>query len=374
MKSRTVLAFAILALLVATSPGIHAQLGGLLKKKAGDILKGKPAPAEPAPAPATPADPAPPADPAAPAAPAPKTSAADPAPPSDPLAVENLSLPNNVNSFVREETPVPEGEWSKVPFFGGATRAALLLLDDAGRVAFVEKTGPAIKAFVESDSFVKAHNEFIQRQFDAVDHGLKGVLGMEALVKKQDFAGVEAFGKRQMALNLVESTERQSGADIQRTLGYELESWRKSAQTATGSSKAKYQRYVTQGEALVALGTSDETKLRRGYAVLKSIDMDGPATEDALYAMAAKAKQEKQQIAWDEHNLRGVLKQQLSAFVAIAPTVDFAAETVQKGRQEKFVKPAYEKKGAIWKACFRAGQPATMAARAFAQGWLKELQ
>jgi hypothetical protein len=108
--------------------------------------------------------------------------------------------------------------------------------------------------------------------------------------------------------------------------------------------------------------------------VIRSIDSGGPDTADALYAVAAKAKQEKQQIAWDRHNLRSVLKQQLGAFVAVASTVDFAAETVEKDGREKFVKAAYEKKGAIWKACFRAGQPATTAATQFAQAWLKELQ
>jgi hypothetical protein len=47
---------------------------------------------------------------------------------------------------------------------------------------------------------------------------------------------------------------------------------------------------------------------------------------------------------------------------------------VVKDDTQKFVNPAYERKGDIWKACFRAGQPATAAARQFAQAWLKELK
>ena len=157
-------------------------------------------------------------------------------------------------------------------------------------------------------------------------------------------------------------------------LGFELESWRNSARQSTGANKAKYERYVRDGEALVALGTSDERKLRRGYAVLKSIDLDGPATEDALYAMHDQAKKETQQIAWNAHSLQTVLKQQLTAFVAISGSVDFNAATEMKNKAERFVNPAYEKKGDIWKACFRAGQPATAAARQFAQAWLKEMK
>jgi hypothetical protein len=378
MKSRHLLGVVIAVMLLAASTGVHAQLGGLLKKKAGEIIKGKPAPTAPAPAapaPAeTPATAETPTTEPTPAASGSGTTAAPPAATSaDPLDPSNLSLPSNVNRFVQEDPPVPEGEWSQMPFFGTATRAALRLLDDPGRVAFIEKTGPAIRALVESEAFGKAHADHIKQQFDAVDHGLKGVMGVEDFVKKQDFKGMEAFTKRQTVMNVVDNVERQSAADIQRTLGYELESWRRSATTATGKNQAKYQTYVKDGEALVALGTGDVVKLRRGYARLKSIDMDGPDTEEAVYAMHAKAKQEAQQIAWDDHNLRGVLKQQLSAFVALAATVDFDAQTVAKDGELKFVKAAYERKGAIWKACFRAGEPATTAAVRFAQAWLKDL-
>jgi len=378
MKIRISIACVVgVSLLVATT-GLDAQVGGLLKKKAAEILKPKPTEtkptptetkpaAEPAPAPTTSGAATP--TPAA-AAPAPVTAAKS----SDPLDESNLNLTNNINRFVREEQPVPEGEWSQVPFFSGPTTVALKLLDNNGRVAFVGKTGPIIKALVQSDTFAKAHADHIRSSYNAVDHGITGAKGLEELMKAKDFAGMEAFGKRQTMMNLVDQIEQQSAADIQRTLGYELEGWRKSAQTATGKNKAKYERYVKDGAALAALGISDEKKLRRGFAVLKSLDMEGPETEDALYAMHDKAKQETEQIAWNQHNLQAVLKQQLTAFVAIAGTVDFTAATAMKNKAERFVNPAYEKKGAIWKACFRAGQPATAAARQFAQAWLKELR
>jgi hypothetical protein len=374
MKSRIVLGGAVAAVLLVASSGVDAQLGGLIKKKAAEVLKPKPAPAETKPIPK------PPPATAAAGASTPATPGASPAvkpeaeKPGDPLDVSNLNLNNNVNRYVQEEQPVPEGEWNEMPYFGLATTTALRVLDDDGRVAFIEKTGPMIKAFVQSDAFGKEHAEFIRQRFDAADHGIKGVMGLEDFVKKKDYAGMEAFSNRQSLANIVENAEEQSAADIQRTLGYQLDGWRQSAKSATGKNKAKYERFVRDGEALVALGTSDVTKLRRGYAVIRSIDMGGPDTEDALYSLAAKATQEKQQIAWDRHNLRSVLKQQLGAFVAVASTVDFAAETVEKDGREKFVKTAYEKKGAIWKACFRAGQPATTAAKQFAQAWLKELQ
>ena len=373
MRSRTLAGLSVAALLLVAATSLDAQVGGLLRRKAAEVLKPKPAEPKPAPADTRPApEPAPapmPASTAAPAAPAPAPAAS-----ADPLDESNLSLARNINSFVRDESPVPSAEWSRVPFFAPATTAALKLLDNNGRVAFIGRTGPAIKMMVQSDAFAKAHADYIRTTFNAVDHGIAGARGLDDLMKAKDFAGMEAFGKRQTAMNIVDSIERQSAADIQRVLGFELESWRNSARQSTGANKAKYERYVRDGEALVALGTSDERKLRRGYAVLKSIDLDGPATEDALYAMHDQAKKETQQIAWNAHNLQTVLKQQLTAFVAISGSVDFNAATEMKNKAERFVNPAYEKKGDIWKACFRAGQPATAAARQFAQAWLKEMK
>jgi hypothetical protein len=107
--------------------------------------------------------------------------------------------------------------------------------------------------------------------------------------------------------------------------------------------------------------------------VIKSIDEDGPDTEDAVYAVHARFKQEQEQAAYDTHSLKGQLKQQLTTFVAIASKVNFNAPTVQKNKKTTFVNPADEKQGAIWKACFRAGQPSTAAALKLAKAWLAEL-
>ena len=71
--------------------------------------------------------------------------------------------------------------------------------------------------------------------------------------------------------------------------------------------------------------------------------------------------------------LAGGLRHPVQTFATLVPTVDFAAATTQKGGSTVFTNPAYEKKGAVWKACFRAGKAPSQAALAFAQAWLKEL-
>jgi len=110
--------------------------------------------------------------------------------------------------------------------------------------------------------------------------------------------------------------------------------------------------------------------------VLDSDLLDVPAARVAFVenvGAAFKTLVMSDTFAKDDHNLKAVLKKQLTAFVALVPTVDFAAATAHKGGTTRFVKPAYESKGAVWKACFRAGKGPAMAALQIAQAWLKEL-
>lgn len=365
----------VLGALVCAPIGVHAQFGSLLKKKAEEVLKGRTAPAEPRSEPARETAPAP-APTSTPATPAPRTSpasthttaqAAATATPADPLDLENFRLEGNAINVLRDDRP---GQLPEAPSFGKATNAALKALDDAGRVAFVQKAGAALKALVTSETFASAHAEAIKRQYKAVDHGLK-VASPEQMMKKGDFATYEAFSARQRSANIVEAVERQSAAEIKRTLPFQLDMWRGSAKTATGKYKAKYERLVKDSDALLAM--SDEVAVRRAYAVLRSIDGDGPDTEAALYAQAEQGRKEEEQVAWDTHNLKSVLKQQLNAFTALVPTVDFAAKTVDRNGRQVFVTAAHERQGSLWKACYRAGKPATTAVQQWAQAWLKEL-
>ncbi len=368
MKSR--IAIALLATVLAVPAVASAQLRGLLKKKADEVLKGKPAPTEPA----TTTAPEP-SSPSAPAAPAATPSArADAKPPADPLATESLDLKTAADRTLRGDGLFPErGDWEQLPYIARKTITAAKGLDEPARVAFVEKVGAAFKELVMSESFMKAHADYIRQQHQAVDHGLKGLVSPEDLMKKGNYPAAQVALQRDSSAALVESVEGMDAAQIQRQLPDDIKGWARRANDPSRKDRAKYQKWVKDAEALQALGESDIVKLRRGFAVLKSADNDGPATEESLYAAAARSKQEKEQLAFDKYNLKAVLKLQLSTFVAVVPTVDFAAATAPKNGTTVFVSPAFEKKGVVWKACYRAGKGASMAALAIAQGWLKEL-
>ena len=76
---------------------------------------------------------------------------------------------------------------------------------------------------------------------------------------------------------------------------------------------------------------------------------------------------------------RALVASRLKNFLDETKDVAFEATLVDAGpdgrpKKKVFVDAALEAKSAQWKLCFRAGKPATDAARAFAQKWLTALQ
>jgi len=68
------------------------------------------------------------------------------------------------------------------------------------------------------------------------------------------------------------------------------------------------------------------------------------------------------------------IKSGLQKFLNESNDVDFSAPTKMNQNNKKiFTNPAYEKKPAYWKACYRAGKEVTDVGRSFAQEWLTEL-
>ena len=178
--------------------------------------------------------------------------------------------------------------------------AAAKVLDEPARLAFVEKVGGAFKALVMSDTFAKAHADSIKQQHDAVDHGITGLVTTEELVKRKDFAAIEARNNGGAAAAIVDNMEGENAKTLQLLISQNLESWTRNAENVKRKDRAKYQKMVRDAQALQALGTSDVQKLRRGVAVLYSINQGGPDTEQALYALRDRATAESEQLAWDE--------------------------------------------------------------------------
>ncbi len=379
MKRQIALCLA-LAMAAASTP-VDAQLRGILKKKAGEVIGGtkpeSPPPATPAPTPTT--TPATTAGTAVPEAPAPARSADRAATPSaaktavSPLDVSELPVRASAVEVLRGRMRLrPNGDWEQLPAIHPAAAAAAYALGDAAQVALVETVGAALKTLVMSPAFLAEHDKQMKSEYQATDHGLKGIVGMEDAMRKNDLKAVEAIQARMVAAMLVEQAEKMDPAQLKMVFDQQLADWKKSAADPKRGGQAKLKKLLAAAQPLEALAPTDE-KFKRGYAVVMSIDQDGPDNADTLYAMHKRATDENEQVAWDEHNLKGQLKRQLTTFVAVASKVNFNAPTVEKNKRTLFVNPADEKQGALWKACFRAGEAPTTAALKLARAWLAEL-
>lgn len=71
---------------------------------------------------------------------------------------------------------------------------------------------------------------------------------------------------------------------------------------------------------------------------------------------------------------RTLVAMRLRHFLDATNDVAYDAQLVDKDKKQVFANAAFEARPAEWKMAFRAGKPATDAARAFAQKWLGDLQ
>jgi hypothetical protein len=73
-------------------------------------------------------------------------------------------------------------------------------------------------------------------------------------------------------------------------------------------------------------------------------------------------------------DVNALVRGRLTEFLDLTADIDYSAKLVKNGDKMGFADKSLERKPGNWKYCFRAGQPAVVAARAFAQSWLQELQ
>jgi hypothetical protein len=284
-----------------------------------------------------------------------------------------LPLKESANQVLRDRVREgSNGDWGQLPYIPAAATAAAYGLSDSARVTLVETVGAALKTLVMSAAYLAEHDAYIKDEHQGVDHGLKGVVTVEDAMKKNDLKQIEAIQTRMMVAMTVDQVKAMPPDLLKADLAENLPKWKQQASNPKNSERAKYQKMVAKAQSIESLPAADE-KFLRGYAVIKSIDADGPDTEEAVYATHARFKQEQEQAKYDAHALKGQLKQELTNFIAIAARVNFNAPTVEKNKQTVFVNAADERQGAIWKACFRAGKPATDAAVKLAKAWLSEL-
>lgn len=202
------------------------------------------------------------------------------------------------------------------------------------RVAMVNAASTLARAFVESDEFKRRY----------ADH--REANGPEPLPEEQ--TAEQVLAKQRAGFEQqVEALRKQFVADA---ITPEQKATLEEGFEAMRARFTEMEKGPQRAELDTLLKTQRAQQVSTHAAAMKEFDARYPADPRALVAM------------------------RLRAFLDTTRDLDFTAALTAQGKTQKFADPALEAKPADWKMCFRAGKPATDAARDFARKWLADLQ
>ena len=220
------------------------------------------------------------------------------------------------------------------------------------------------KRYVQTPAFEKLHAQWIKDRYDAVNHGIK--VEPNAAVPADRNAAMS-----EMASVMAESFQQVPPEALKLLIANDIDSLK---------ADAKNKPLLDRLRRVESLLKTDPAGAKKQYALTKAMQMSGQTNEadtQATLAAGAKAAAERkrleQQRSWNEHNLKADLRRRLTAFLAMAESVDFSAPTQRNAGKQVFTDPKLEGKSADWKLLYRLGKEPTQAAVDVAKQWLREL-
>lgn len=103
-------------------------------------------------------------------------------------------------------------------------------------------------------------------------------------------------------------------------------------------------------------------------------ELDAALREQRLAQVRERETAMKQLDAVWPSDARALVANRLRHFLEVSSDVAYDAKLIEKDGRKVFADAAFEARPKEWKLCFRAGKPATDAARDFARKWLADLQ
>ena len=210
--------------------------------------------------------------------------------------------------------------------------AAFLAMTPAARVTLVNFALNLARTFVDSDDFKRRY----------ADH--REANGPDPLPEEQTADAVLAKQRAGFENQVAEMRKMFDQITPEQRATLE-EGWRDMRDQLTAMEKGDRRKEI---DGLLKEQRAEQVRQRD--AAMKEFDQTFPADHRALVAM------------------------RLRHFLDATSDVAYDAQLVDKDKKKMFANEALEGKPAEWKLAFRAGKPATDAARTFAQQWLADLQ
>jgi hypothetical protein len=210
--------------------------------------------------------------------------------------------------------------------------AVFTAMSPAARVALVNFALNLARTFVESDDFKRRYAD--HREANGPDPLPEGQTADAILAKQREGFENQVAEMRK----LFDQITPEQRATLE-------EGWKQMREQLTAMETGDKRKQL---ESLLNQQRADQTRQRD--VAMQAFEKTYPADPRALVAM------------------------RLRHFLDVTSDLSFDAQLVDKDKKRVFAEAALEAKPAEWKMAFRAGKPATDAARAFAQKWLSDLQ
>lgn len=252
-----------------------------------------------------------------------------------------------------------------LPRYTSQIRDACKKLQPGVREVTMMNLGKVVKDYVQSASFQSEYMAYVEKQAT----GRRGAAPMDDAKwaeekKKRTDQMIKAMSTPETIRIYAETLDPQ----LEAAQGM-LKLMEESPDVKMGKSKEELQKEVAELKALKELYGKDAEVFKIKFA---DYTVDKQLTMQMNRNKTSEA--EKQQSINELKDYKRIIAKQLQQFLDLSATVDFNAQTVQKGNKLVFVNPAYESKSPVWKLCFRSGKEAVTGARKFAQQWLNELK
>jgi len=252
-------------------------------------------------------------------------------------------------------------------------RKRLQAMGAAERAQAVKELVQAARAYSSTPAFAKLYDEWIVTRYHAVNHGIK-LPDQASTVAAMAAPDAMKNMLAQVAAQAAQNYAKMPPASLKILFPMDLQNWTKNPRTP------QQQKIAAKAKEIAPTLESNPAEFAKQYAILKCIEMGGPDTWEGIQAASAAGartqadqKLQQEQRSYNEHVLKVELKKRLQAFVTLARSVDFAAQTKQQGQRTVFADPANERKSSSWKMLYRLGKEPTLVAAAAAEAWLKEL-
>lgn len=256
-------------------------------------------------------------------------------------------------------------------------RQMALKIPEGSRAAAVQAMGAVVRSYTESNDFKVRYKNWLKNKYDISDDRTREA----AQTQNTSMNDVKSAYNQQLTM-IQNSYSQMPPSALAMMIQSQIQMIQQDLESAEGDEKTAKTKELAELKRLQALSKTKPEEFKKQYVASVDKTLKQQMTqqmgkmEDDLDQSKKQANDYQKRLADYKaaSNLNAVLKQRLTNFIALSGTVDFDAQLIQQGRKMEFVKPEYRNKPGNWKLLFRMGKTPVLAARTFAQNWIKELE